>query len=65
MRSSRTCAGMMKHSDAAMRVHISKRPIGIEELMVVMLLYNIDPSIMEHIRIANMSPKGRSREYIS
>lgn len=33
---------------------------GKAEEVVVMVLYSIEPSIMEHMRMAKISPKGRS-----
>ena len=60
MRSSRKWPGTKKQIDATTKVPI--RILFAERAtdVVVMLLYSIDPSIMEHMRIAKMRPNGRS-----
>lgn len=51
---------MKKHADATTKVPISTLLAGNVEEAVVMLLYSIEPSIIEHMRMAKIRPKGRS-----
>jgi hypothetical protein len=60
MRSSRTCPGIKKHSDARRRTPVRIRWAGQGFAEVEMLLYINDPNIMEHMSMAKMRPKGNS-----
>jgi hypothetical protein len=51
---------MKKQTDATAKVPIRILFAGRVTDVPVMLLYNMDPSIMEHMRIAKMRPNGRS-----
>ncbi len=60
MRSSRKWPGTKKHADATAKVPIRTLFAGKVEDVLVMLLYSMEPSIMEHMSIAKIRPKGRS-----
>mgnify|MGYP004504105841 CR=1 FL=1 len=51
---------MKKHADATTNVLMRTLFAGNVEGVVVILLYSMEPSIMEHMRIAKIRPKGRS-----
>lgn len=56
---------MKKQTDASANVPIRTFFAGKVEDVIVMLLYSIDPSIIEHMRIAKMRPNGRSGRGVS
>lgn len=51
---------MKKHAEATTKVPMRTLFAGNVEEVFAMLLYSMEPSIMEHMRIAKIKPNGRS-----